>query len=351
MVPIVFLLSELCSARGQVRQPQRDVLTQHNDIYRSGVYPGETVLRPSSVSAKSFGKIFARRVVGQIWGQPLYVRGVPVQGRLRNMVYVATSENRVYGFDADDRRPDEETPPLLFRFLGYAKPIGKQDFYTILPSNGVISTPIIDLGNPPDPGKGTLYVVAKKQDDKFHIFALDLGSLAIRPNAAGQPTDVIVEAKAPGQRDGSTTTVSFGDSDHLNRPALLVSKNHLIVAFGSGPNGDWDAPKTNYHGWVLSYSLPNLAQTGVFLTTPSTDTGTGGVWQAGSGLAADDQGNIYFITGNGRFQSTHDRPDLANALSSWPTAMAPCTSPIGTRRRRATSWKRVICISGPPDQG
>ena len=315
IVAILFVTSGLSSARGQAPQGKYDVLTQHNDIYRSGIYAGETLLRPSNVSSRSFGKIFARRVLGQIWGQPLYVRGVPVKGRLRNMVYVATSENRVYGFDADDRSPDERTTPLLSVSLGDPKPIGQLDFYTILPSNGTTSTPVIDLGTPPDPGKGTLYVVAKlKQDNKFHIFALDLRSLAIRPNAAGQPTDVIVEGTARGQRDGSTTTVSFGDSDHLNRPALLISKNHLIVAFGSGPNGDWDAPKTNYHGWVMSYSLPSLVQTGVFISTPSTDTGMGGIWQAGSGLAADDEGNIYFTTGNGRFQSTHDLPDLANAF-------------------------------------
>jgi hypothetical protein len=307
---ILSVMDGFFTARSQGQQGQQNnVLTHHNDIYRSGVYSSEATLRPANVSARTFGKIFARRVVGQIWGQPLYVRGVPVGGRLRNVVYVATSENRVYGFDADDRAPDEATPPLMSVFLGAPATIGDDSFHTIFPSNGISSTPVIDLGNPPNAGTGALYLVAKlKQDNKFHIFALDLRSLAIRPNAAGQRTGVIVSATARGQ--GSENR-SFDNSDHLNRPALLISKGHLVLAFGSGPRNDGDAP--NFNGWVLSYSLPNLVQTGVFITTPS-NTGMGGIWQSGNGPAADDQGNIFFLTGNGQFQSTQGRPDVANAF-------------------------------------
>src|SRR5262249_49489854 len=156
--------------------------TYHNDVYRSGVYGSETILRPTSVKPGRFGKLFARKVNGQISGQPLYVRGVPVNGQLRNVVYVATSENWVYGFDADDWTPDDETPPLMRRQLeGIPDRIGNQDFYTIYPSNGVSSTPVIDLGNPPDPRNSTLYVVAKLDSDKkFRVFALDLRTLANR---------------------------------------------------------------------------------------------------------------------------------------------------------------------------
>jgi hypothetical protein len=274
------------------------------------VYSSETALRPATVNTKRLRMAFTRRVVGQIWGQPLYVRGVPVGGRKRNVVYVATSENIVYGFDADDRTFDDTTKPLMSASLGAAQAIDGDFFHTITPSNGISGTPVIDLGNPADPGAGTLYVVAKlRQDNKFHIFALDLRSLAVRPNAAGERTGVIVTATAPGQ---GATTVSFDGSDHLNRPALLISSGHLIVAFGSGPKNDWDC--AGFHGWVLSYSLPDLVQTGAFVTTPSAATGMGGIWQAGNGPAADDQGNVYVMTGNGHFQSTRGLPDLANAF-------------------------------------
>src|SRR5262249_9879665 len=229
-------------------------------------------------------------------------------------VYVATSENMVYGFDADDLSANEQTSPLMQRHLGDPAPTpASADFSTIKPSNGISSTPVIDLGNPPDPSKGTFYAVAKlnqenkkpNQDGNFHIFALDLSTLGIK-------TDVIVGGSAPGQNRRGRTTINFV-GDHLNRPALLISNNHLVIAFGSGPNTDWDA--AGYHGWVLSYSLPDLVQTGVFVTTPTTETGMGGIWQSGAGPAADNEGNIYVMTGNGHFQSAKGKlPDLADSF-------------------------------------
>ena len=118
---LFFFITGFAPASGQATN---DVLTYHNDIQRSGVYTGETVLRATDINTRRFGKVFARRVLGQIWGQPLYVHGVPVAGRLRNIVYVATSENMVYGFDADDRSPDEQTKALLIMHLGAPVAIG-----------------------------------------------------------------------------------------------------------------------------------------------------------------------------------------------------------------------------------
>jgi rubredoxin len=301
------IISGLATATATAQATENDVVTYHNDIYRSGVYAAETILRPSNLNVKRFGKLFTRRVVGQIWGQPLYVEGVPIDGTPRNVVYVATSENWVYAFDADDATQAETTPPLKVVHLGDPASVNPGVFGTIKPSNGISSTPVIDLGSPRNPAQGVLYVVAKlNQDQKFHIVALDLGSLTPKRN-------VPVEATAPGQGSKGNSTISFDSSDHLNRPALLISNSHLIVAFGSGPNNDADGP--SYHGWALSYSLPDLVQTGAFVTTPTTDTGMGGIWQSGNGPAADDQGNIYFMTGNGRFQSTNGlRPDLANSF-------------------------------------
>ena len=312
--PFIIAVSSLVSRMSDGRaQATNDVLTFHNDIYRSGVYAGEKNLTPTSVGPRRFGKIFARRVLGQIWGQPLYVEGVPIDGRPHNVVYVVTSENMVYGFDADDLSPNEQTPPLMQVHFGDPSPVPASDFGTIKPTNGISSTPVIDLGNPPDPSKGTLYVVAKlNSDNSFHIYALDLSTLAIKPNAQGQTTGVIVGGSAPGQNRRGKTTINF-TGDHLNRPALLISNNHLVIAFGSGPNNDSDA--AGYHGWVLSYSLPDLVQTGIFVTTPTTETGMGGIWQSGAGPAADDEGNIYVMTGNGHFQSAQGLlPDLPDSF-------------------------------------
>jgi hypothetical protein len=261
-----------------------DVLTHHNDIYRSGVYSAETSLNPSSVSPQRFGKLFSRNIIGQVWGQPLYVHGVSIAGALHNVVYVATSENWVYGFDADNLSPDEGTAALAKIQLGPPAGIGTDicntGFHTISPTIGVISTPVID------PSSLTLYVVARIKT-QYQIFALDLATLSVRKNVT---------------ISGSASSIAFDPSCQMTRPALLLSAGHLVVAFGSGPATDNAA----YHGWVMSYAVPNLTQTGIFNTTPYSWnysqnglTGSGSIWQSGNGPAADDQGNVYVMVGNG----------------------------------------------------
>src|SRR5690349_9865106 len=79
------------------------VLTQHNDIGRSGLNSAESILRTSNVNVTTFGKLFTRRVDGEIYAQPLYVQGAAIPGHSPppNVVYVATMHNSVYAFDAD----------------------------------------------------------------------------------------------------------------------------------------------------------------------------------------------------------------------------------------------------------
>jgi len=48
------------------------------------------------------GKLFWNTVDGEIYAQPLYVPNLSIQGKTRNVVYVATEHNSVYAFDADE---------------------------------------------------------------------------------------------------------------------------------------------------------------------------------------------------------------------------------------------------------
>ena len=64
------------------------VVTQHNDLGRTGANLNETILTPSLVGTKGkFGKLGKLPVDGQIYGQPLYVPGI-IGGK--NAVFVAT---------------------------------------------------------------------------------------------------------------------------------------------------------------------------------------------------------------------------------------------------------------------
>src|SRR5664279_5491499 len=81
---------------------QVDVLTQHNDNFRTGVNLRETILTPKNVNQAQFGMIFKRVVDDQLYTQPLVVTGVTVGGGTRDLVYVTTVNNSVYAFDAND---------------------------------------------------------------------------------------------------------------------------------------------------------------------------------------------------------------------------------------------------------
>ena len=162
---------------------QVSILTQHNDLARTGQNLNESILNTSNVNVSSFGKLFWRTVDGHMYAQPLYVPNLSVGGKTRNVVYVATEHNSVYAFDADD---PTQVAALWHVNLGPTVP--SQDiciitgntnpqncpYLDINPEIGITSTPVID------PGTGIMYVVArtKNSDSTYHFFlhALDIKS-------------------------------------------------------------------------------------------------------------------------------------------------------------------------------
>src|SRR3954471_6112205 len=68
----------------------QNVLTQRNDLQRTGWNSNESVLTQANVSGGSFGKIFTRTVDDQIYCQPLIVNDVTIAGVQHNILIVAT---------------------------------------------------------------------------------------------------------------------------------------------------------------------------------------------------------------------------------------------------------------------
>ncbi|MGA9097459.1 MAG: hypothetical protein WB392_00840 [Methanotrichaceae archaeon] len=280
------------------------VTTQHNDNSRTGANLNEVILNISNVNPKRFGKLFTRKVDGQIYAQPLYISSVNVPSKgNRNVVYVATMHNTVYAFDADD---PNDSKPLWSKNLGPSIPlpdpnIGPKNYGDIKVEVGIVSTPVISLE------KDIIYVVSANKDPNLSdgsayshwLHALDI---VTGDEKLGGP--VKISASYPGDGDGSANgVINFVSHQQLQRSALLLSNSRIYMAFAS--YGD----ATPAHGWVMAYDANTLKQLNVFNTTPENvpnrpwfaKPGMGTIWQGGQGLAADDSGNIYFSTGNGDF--------------------------------------------------
>ena len=78
------------------------MVTWHFDTNRSGLNPGEQSLSPSNVSPQTFGKLFSYLVDGYVYGEPLLVSNLTINGSTHNVLYAATENDSVYAFDADN---------------------------------------------------------------------------------------------------------------------------------------------------------------------------------------------------------------------------------------------------------
>ncbi len=272
-----------------------NVLTQHNDNLRTGANLNEYVLTTSNVNTGQFGKLFSRTVDGQMYAQPLYVHSLAISNKTRNVVYVCTETNSVFAFDADDPAASNA---LWQVNLGPPVPIPDlNNCGDLSPQVGITGTPVID------PVSGTLYVEAKTVESGNYIHRLHALDLITGQEKFGGP--VAIQGTVSGTGDGSNT-VTFSGQHVFNRPGLLLLSNVVYIGFGS--HCDW-AP---YHGWLFGYNATNLQQVSIFNTTPNGSEAA--IWSCGMGPAADSNGNIYVMTGNGTFDKNTGGPDLGDSF-------------------------------------
>jgi hypothetical protein len=287
---------------------QVNVLTYQGDNSRAGAYLNETILTPSNVNAKQFGKIFQHSVDGQVYAQPLIQTAVAVAGRgTHNVVFVATEHDTVYAFDADSAAGLNAEALWQVNFSDPANgvvPVPASDYLrcpAVVPEIGITGTPVIDAA------AGTLYVVAMTKETKgqaveyvYRLHALDVTNGKER---AGSP--VKIEASIAGTGDENDKVV-FNARKQKQRPGLLLLNGVVYTAWGS----QCERLET-YHGWLLGYDAKTLKQVAVFNTSP--DGTEASIWESGAAPAADADANVYLVTGNGSFNHATGGRNLGEA--------------------------------------
>jgi Immunoglobulin I-set domain len=267
-----------------------DVLTMHNDIARTGQNLTETILTTSNVTSAKFGKLGFYPVDGLVDAQPLYASNVAVPSKeTHDVLIVATEHDTVYAFDADSGTILWQTSMLK----AGETTSDDRGCDQVTPEIGVTSTPVIDRTRG---ANGAVYVVAMSKDasGNYHqrLHALDL---ALGTELSGSPAEV--QAQYPGTGDNNNgTDVIFDPGQYEERAGLLLMNGILYTAWTS------HCDIRPYTGWIIAYSASTLAQTSVLNVTPNGNEGA--IWMAGTGLAADGSGNIYFCDANGDFDTT-----------------------------------------------
>jgi outer membrane protein assembly factor BamB len=280
------------------------VVTRSFDAARTGANTHETVLTPRLVGSNLLVKRFSLSFDDdpRLEAQPLYVPGVSMSdGHQHDVVYVCTMANNVWAFDANDGKTIWPKPVNLGRPIK-PKPTPHPGFPSSTEIDlwgvnilwGILSTPVIDLD------AHTMYVVCWTSptgavNDALH----QLHAIDIRSGNAVHPA-LRIEASADAQKVAGKPVATFIGSKQKQRASLLLtnvkdhgggSKKILFVACGmTHEEGD------PTHGWVISYDTATFKRTAAWCTTPG---GSGsGIWQGGQGPAADENGDVYVMTGN-----------------------------------------------------
>jgi outer membrane protein assembly factor BamB len=231
----------------------------------------EPALSPSAIQSGSFGELFATKLTGAIYAQPLVFDGT---------VIVTTERAYAYGINASTGAI-EWTRSFGIPFK--AASIGCSD---LKPYIGSTSTPVIE------PSSGTVYMTTRLQTGKglagahWYLQALSASTGEERP---GFPVPITgTPVNTPG--------VPFNESYEAQRPGLLLLNGVVYIAFAS------DCDITPYRGIVVGVN----ATSGAIATMWSDESGVGtdessqaGIWQSGGGLVSDIPGRIILASGNG----------------------------------------------------
>jgi hypothetical protein len=284
-----------------VLHAQIDVLTNRYDAQRTGANLRETTLTANNVNPSQFGKLYSYPVDGSVYAQPLYASNVTIGGVVRNVLYIATMNDKVYAFDADSA---SATPLWAKSFVSppsvTAVPISDitAPGLNIVGNVGVQSTPVIDRSS------NTIYLVARTKENGNYVQRLHAMDITTGQERSGSP--VVITGSVPGSASDATAGLSgqeirFDPKVQVQRAGLALVNGVVLVAWAAHED------LTPSHGWIMGFDSATLKRVITYAVTPDVDGG--GIWQGGRAPAIDTNGNVYFATGNGKWDGTRNFGD------------------------------------------
>ena len=193
------------------------------DNLRTGWYPDEPTLDPTTVGSPDFGRLFDTTLDGQIYAQPLVAGGV---------VLVATETNQVYALAP-------ATGEVVWsRSLGTPWNPLDLNCRDLVPSIGVTGTPAVDATT------GTAYLVAKTYvsgSSGAATWAMHALDLKTGDERVGFPVAI-------GGAASNAPSRVFDPLHQMQRPGLLLMNGVVYAAFGA------HCDVSPYAGWVVGVS-------------------------------------------------------------------------------------------------
>jgi iron transport multicopper oxidase len=239
------------------------------DNLRTGWYPDEPSLAPTSVTPGAFAQAFKTPLQGAIMGQPLLASGT---------LFVVTEDDMAYGLDP------------VTGAVRWGRKFGTPVNYTeikngteicpdIKPHIGITSTPVIDVASNVAYFVSNSYLKGESGESGWYMHAVRLAS---GEEVSGFPVQL------SGRKADNVSGLTLVGNKQLQRPALLLMEGVVYAGFGS------HCDFTPYAGFIAGVST-----SGEFKTMWAASKTEGSIWQAGGGLISDGPKQILVTTANG----------------------------------------------------
>ena len=304
-----------------------DVLTHHNDNARTGANARRDGAHHGQRQARQFGRLWTLYADGQVVAQPLYVSQLPHRHQQQpERPLGAGHVQRRRGRDHAQhglrlrRRQREPAPDGRTSALGHvARPAaaGRQGHRHVEHQRS-------GVGDPEHAGHRA------RQDDA-------VGRRLARRRRAGPAATGCTRSICRTARTGCRRSSSAAPSPDPVEAVRVPQAGSTRASRSNGPRCCWPRASSTSASAATATAAPcsrstrDAAAAGVLVLTPTGDDG--GIWQSGQGPAADADGNVYLMTGNGTFDANSGGQNYGNSFVKLKLERAARSSSRTTSRR------------------